>query len=673
MFNSERELKRLAYEIELLSRKQKIIAGTQLIEFGAVADHTDPNTISQDVNAMDWTGHQYADGTALSIERNYVVTFGNNASIAYSWIGPKPVTVGLGGDYVATDADFMAVGTGDHSILINRDLPDSHPISAITSLQDGLDLKAPLASPAFTGNPTAPTATLGDNDTSIATTEFATITADGKVEWRNTWLLDIYPKNIMVRDGAYAMISNKETSDRAAPQDVGSPRYLYTGSLLPYEQQAKQIIFGTRYLAGTALKLTGYRVDVVSGNKYEVYLVTGIGPDPVLTKVSDFTANTDGWVNIPGNDILIGNGFTFDLMALVHEPAVTPVIVTHNYNYQTPNNVGTPGNGVMMQADKELEMLHVSKIDDDGLDNTVIVSYSVGDVIELDTVRWTVQSVEDNGTYMSFQVSPAVQYSSNGVEPVNFESTASTPITVGYELNYNQSTPNSGLYIVDGRYLDIVPDDNQYGIDIEVQEISISDDWDLVATSKRTGSGADEIPTSGLERVLEGSKVGWRFIGADADQYGDTGAGAVNLSSSTLLSSEAGSIGDYSLASGLNTIAKNTGSVAAGKYNVGTSTETIHETGIGDGTTSKNAFEIYTDGRVRAPELSIPLNDDDRSLVTTEYMGDKAYLRDGSKAITSSFQAGGFALSDIQNGVDDQDAVSLGQMSTSFELGVYRL
>lgn len=34
--------------------------------------------------------------------------------------------------------------------------------------------KAPLASPALTGNPTAPTATPGDNDTSIATTAFVT-------------------------------------------------------------------------------------------------------------------------------------------------------------------------------------------------------------------------------------------------------------------------------------------------------------------------------------------------------------------------------------------------------------------------------------------------------------------------------------------------------------------
>ena len=52
--------------------------------------------------------------------------------------------------------------------------------STIVDLVADLALKAPLASPALTGNPTAPTATQGDNDTSIATTAFvnAEIAAD---------------------------------------------------------------------------------------------------------------------------------------------------------------------------------------------------------------------------------------------------------------------------------------------------------------------------------------------------------------------------------------------------------------------------------------------------------------------------------------------------------------
>lgn len=43
---------------------------------------------------------------------------------------------------------------------------------------DALALKAPLASPAFTGNPTAPTPATGDDDTSVATTEFVHDTLD---------------------------------------------------------------------------------------------------------------------------------------------------------------------------------------------------------------------------------------------------------------------------------------------------------------------------------------------------------------------------------------------------------------------------------------------------------------------------------------------------------------
>lgn len=43
------------------------------------------------------------------------------------------------------------------------------------------DIKADLASPSFTGNPTAPTPAPGDNDTSIATTAFVTASANNKV------------------------------------------------------------------------------------------------------------------------------------------------------------------------------------------------------------------------------------------------------------------------------------------------------------------------------------------------------------------------------------------------------------------------------------------------------------------------------------------------------------
>ena len=44
--------------------------------------------------------------------------------------------------------------------------------SQVTGLVSALAALAPVASPAFTGNPTAPTPTFGDADTSVATTAF---------------------------------------------------------------------------------------------------------------------------------------------------------------------------------------------------------------------------------------------------------------------------------------------------------------------------------------------------------------------------------------------------------------------------------------------------------------------------------------------------------------------
>ncbi|WP_439539461.1 hypothetical protein [Sphingomonas sp.] len=50
-------------------------------------------------------------------------------------------------------------------------------VSAQADLQAALDVKAPLASPALTGTPTAPTAAAGTNTTQIATTAFVTTSA----------------------------------------------------------------------------------------------------------------------------------------------------------------------------------------------------------------------------------------------------------------------------------------------------------------------------------------------------------------------------------------------------------------------------------------------------------------------------------------------------------------
>lgn len=109
-----------------------------------------------------------------------------------------PLAKSLGGNGTATPA--LIAGT---NITITGSWPNytinasggaavwgaiTGTLSSQTDLQNALNLKADatalalkaaLASPAFTGNPTAPTATLGDNSTSIATTAFVQANSTG--------------------------------------------------------------------------------------------------------------------------------------------------------------------------------------------------------------------------------------------------------------------------------------------------------------------------------------------------------------------------------------------------------------------------------------------------------------------------------------------------------------
>lgn len=66
---------------------------------------------------------------------------------------------------------FTITGAGDASFTNSLTVPNG-TTSGHAVNKSQLDLKADIASPALTGNPTAPTPTAGDNDTSIATTAF---------------------------------------------------------------------------------------------------------------------------------------------------------------------------------------------------------------------------------------------------------------------------------------------------------------------------------------------------------------------------------------------------------------------------------------------------------------------------------------------------------------------
>jgi hypothetical protein len=95
-----------------------------------------------------------------------VYTYNNRA---WTWSGevwtPNRAT------YTA-DRDIISDGDGYLVAATTTSTEIGYVAGVTSSIQDQLDAKAPLASPGFTGEPTAPTATADQNDTQLATTAF---------------------------------------------------------------------------------------------------------------------------------------------------------------------------------------------------------------------------------------------------------------------------------------------------------------------------------------------------------------------------------------------------------------------------------------------------------------------------------------------------------------------
>ena len=98
------------------------------------------------------------------------VSFNGSSNVSITTTATADPTLTLSGG-ASGSATFTNLGNATLSVTI-ADYSHNHIISNIDGLQVALDAKAPLANPALTGIPTAPTAAANTNTTQIATTAY---------------------------------------------------------------------------------------------------------------------------------------------------------------------------------------------------------------------------------------------------------------------------------------------------------------------------------------------------------------------------------------------------------------------------------------------------------------------------------------------------------------------
>ena len=143
-----------------LSGSATFTANQSGISTFTVTSNATSNNTNSTIVARDASGN-FSAGTITA-------SLNGNAGTATSLSTARAIA--LSGD-VSGSANF----DGSANVTITATVADdshNHVISNVDGLQTALDLKAPLASPALSGTPTAPTAAAGTNTTQVATTAF---------------------------------------------------------------------------------------------------------------------------------------------------------------------------------------------------------------------------------------------------------------------------------------------------------------------------------------------------------------------------------------------------------------------------------------------------------------------------------------------------------------------
>ena len=353
-----------------------------------------------------------------------------------------------------------------HNNLTSRDAADAHPITAITNFQN---ISSEVLNDGMYWN--GATWELGRRTKAI-----------GNFVQGNT-----YFKGDEVFDGSDVSECRLDgTTSEPFVSPVGTPEYVYKGTgMANTPTLASQVIFGNRYTNATQpMYITGYRLNVVAGNKYVVNLVIDPLGTPIIETLTSFIAGSSGWIELAVNAVAVEAGFTIDLICTVSLPAPVPIVVTALYDYQTPQNAIDPLPGEIQHGRSQQDQMRISYTDDVGGDRTGLISgLSIGDTITDGVINWAVQSNSPQGTWGLIGVAPASVSVAN-IKNFDFETVAPSSLSVPSDPAYWPTSPTPsvlGLLGVDVPYGGVLTDTNAYGTDLLVQPAYIPDqtEWFL--------------------------------------------------------------------------------------------------------------------------------------------------------------------------------------------------
>jgi hypothetical protein len=433
----------------------------------------------------------------VDIGDNYWVLWGQNVYDNY-----VEAAASLGADTAATEIPHL-LASG--SILLGYiiaekgktdwDTDEARFVSTVVAVGGG----ATLPVQAFLDLNDTPSDYIGDaRKSAVVSDDELLIEFDTRVRWRNVWIDGTYYNGDMVLDAPYTMIANKTTTDRAAPQNLGAPAYTLPetpawGSF----QQTARIGSGHTYTFNEAVYVRSVRVWVPTVGGDTGYILTAVTPSGVAQiPLFDLTANQWNTIGVDERLFTTGDQAT---VYLESENSGSSTQVTGGWRRGPNDNNAEPANQEWNVSNNG-DTLRIDFTDLDSLDRQAeLEGIIVGSTIQF-------AETASPSTFITYRVTSApVTGITSVIYGVVIEDqgltvpavgvvttmTAEIPIAaptdyVGIVGNWSGNQPVWGtiesFLEFDGVDQGANPD-NAYSVDILVQRLSVSPDWDLVAKS----------------------------------------------------------------------------------------------------------------------------------------------------------------------------------------------
>jgi hypothetical protein len=433
----------------------------------------------------------------VDIGDNYWVLWGQNTYDNY-----VEAVASIGADTAATEIPHLL---GGGSILLGYIVAEQgktdwdNDEARFVSVQAALGGGATLPVQTFLDLNDTPTDYVGDARKVPQVTaaedalEFVT-----PVRWRNVWADGEYYNGDMVLDFPYTMIANKTTTDKPAPQDVGGLNYILP-DVPTWANFANTSLVGSghSYAFTETVEVHSIRVwPPTIGANIEYRLVLQLGNSISQRVLTNLTA---GQWNILGSDPLIVPSGSTLLAYLETENSGSSTQVTGGWTRGLNSNNVEPANANWNRNNNN----NVVRIDFDDLDTVnrqselegIIVGSTIQFVETAIPANFIIYRVVANPVTLTTSVSYSVVEIDRGIaEPTvgqNCTMTADIPIAASTDFVgiVNGWVGNEPVYadVTSALFFDGVDQgadpDNQYGVDIAVQRLSISPDWDFVAKS----------------------------------------------------------------------------------------------------------------------------------------------------------------------------------------------